>query len=95
MRRRDDHSPSIARIEGPLSALLGLFDGSLDADAAFFSRTIRVSGEIEAVMALHNTLEAAELTLADLLGLPGPANRLANQAVRFARTAASARAAWT
>lgn len=95
VRRRDDRSPWVARIEGPLGSLLGLFDGSMDADAAFFSRAIRVSGDIEAVMALHNTLEAAELTLADLLGLSGPANQLANGAVRFARTAATARAAWT
>ncbi|MES2724534.1 MAG: SCP2 sterol-binding domain-containing protein [Pseudomonadota bacterium] len=94
VRRRDDRSPSVARIEGPLDALLGLFDGSLDADSAFFSRAIRVSGDIEAVMALHNTLEAAELTLADLLGLSGSANDLANIAVRFVRQTAAAKAAW-
>ena len=67
---------------------------SLDADSAFFSRAIRVSGDIEAVMALHNTLEAAELTLADLLGLSAPACDLANTAVRFVRQAATAKAAW-
>ncbi|WP_421930713.1 ubiquinone anaerobic biosynthesis accessory factor UbiT [Phenylobacterium sp.] len=94
VRRRDDRSPCAARIEGPLGALLGLFDGSLDADSAFFSRAIRVSGDIEAVMALHNTLEAAELTLADLLGLSGSASDLANAAVRFVRQAAAAKAAW-
>lgn len=94
VRRRDDRSPCTARIEGPLGALLGLFDGSLDADSAFFSRAIRVSGDIEAVMALHNTLEAAELTLADLLGLSAPASDLANAAVRFVRQAAAAKAAW-
>lgn len=85
VRRRDDPSPCIARIEGPLAALLGLFDGSIDADSAFFSRRIRVSGDIEAVMALHNTLEAADLTLADLLGLSAPASDVANAAVRFVR----------
>ena len=67
-----------ARIRGALPALLGLFDGSIDADAAFFSRSVRVEGNIEAVMALHNALEAAELTLADLLGLAAPVNDLAN-----------------
>lgn len=67
-----------ARIRGSLPALLGLFDGSIDADAAFFSRSIRVEGDIEAVMALHNALEAAELTLADLLGLAAPASDLVN-----------------
>lgn len=68
--RPSDPAPAAARISGPLAELLGLFDGSLDADAAFFSRTIDVEGDTEAVVALHNTLEAAELTLADLLGLP-------------------------
>ena len=94
VRRRGDRAPCAARIEGPLGALLGLFDGSVDADAAFFSRAIRVSGDIEAVMALHNALEAAELTLADLLGLSGSASDLANAAVRFVRQAAAAKAAW-
>ena len=94
VRRRDDRSPCAARIEGPLGALLGLFDGSLDADSAFFSRAIRVSGDIDAVMALHNTLEAAELSLADLLGLPATAGNAANAALRFVRQAAAAKAAW-
>ena len=70
-----------ARIRGSLPALLGLFEGSIDADAAFFSRSIRVEGDIEAVMALHNALEAAELTLADLLGLVPPVSDLANMSL--------------
>lgn len=94
VRRRDDRSPCAARIEGPLGALVGLFDGSVDADSAFFSRAIRVSGDIDAVMALHNTLEAAELTLADLLGLSATAGDVANAAVRLVRQAAAAKAAW-
>ena len=94
VRRCDDRSPCAARIEGSLEALLGLFDGSQDADSAFFSRAIRVSGDIEAVMALHNTLEAAELTLADLLGLPALAGDLANDVLGFVRQAAVAKAAW-
>jgi predicted lipid carrier protein YhbT len=52
--------------------LLALFDGRCDADSAFFSRRIRVDGDTRAVVALHNTLEAAELTLADLLGVGPP-----------------------
>jgi len=72
-----------ARVSGRLSALLGLFDGSVDADAAFFSRSIKVEGDIGAVMALHNALEAAELTVADLLGLAAPASTLANAGLAF------------
>lgn len=68
--RRDDAAPCAARITGPLLTLLDLFDGGGDADSAFFSRRIRIEGDTAAVVALHNTLEAGELTLADLLGLP-------------------------
>ncbi len=89
--RRDDPRPCAARISGPLASLLGLFDGSIDADAAFFSRDIRVDGEVQAVMALHNTLEAAELTFADLLGLAAPASGLANSGLRFVLRQAEAR----
>lgn len=70
--RRSDLSPHAARISGPLLTLLALFDGRCDADSAFFSRRIRIDGDTRAVVALHNTLEAAELTLADLLGVGPP-----------------------
>lgn len=70
--RGDDETPRAARISGPLTTLLALFDGRCDADSAFFSRVIRIDGDTRAVVALHNTLEAAELTLADLLGVGPP-----------------------
>lgn len=70
--RAADETPHAARISGPLLTLLALFDGRCDADSAFFSRRIRVDGDTRAVVALHNTLEAAELTLADLLGVGPP-----------------------
>lgn len=56
-------------IRGRLPVLLRLFDGGRDADAAFFSREISVTGDTAAVMALHNALEAADLDLVDLPGL--------------------------
>ena len=70
--RADDETPHAARISGPLLTLLALFDGRCDADSAFFSRRVRIDGDTRAVVALHNTLEAAELTLADLLGVGPP-----------------------
>lgn len=70
--RANDETPRGARISGPLLTLLALFDGRCDADSAFFSRVIRIDGDTRAVVALHNTLEAAELTLADLLGVGPP-----------------------
>lgn len=73
--RHEDRRPAAARISGPLATLIGLFDGACDADSAFFSRRIRITGDTEAVVALHNTLEAAELTTADLLPLPAALRR--------------------
>lgn len=75
VERHDAARPSAARITGPLATLIGLFDGACDADAAFFARRIRITGDTQAVVALHNTLEAAELTTADLLPLPDPLRR--------------------
>ena len=79
--RHDDARPAAARISGPLATLIGLFDGACDADSAFFSRRIRISGDTQAVVALHNTLEAAELSTADLLPLPAPLRRPAAAAL--------------
>lgn len=81
-----------ARIEGRLEDLLDLFDGSLDADAAFFNRTVQVEGDTGAVLALHNALEAAELSVADLVPVGGAwldrASRSARAAARRLRRAA-------
>ena len=87
--RKDDAAPAAARISGPLTMLLELFDGDGDADSAFFSRSIRIDGDTAAVVALHNTLEAADLGLADLLGAPaplhGPINRTLSRVRRGRR----------
>ncbi len=82
--RRDNSAPVAARISGPLAELLGLFDGSRDADSAFFTRSIDVEGDTDAVVALHNALESAELTLADLLGAPAFARGPVDRGLAFA-----------
>ncbi|ACG77095.1 putative lipid carrier protein [Phenylobacterium zucineum HLK1] len=66
-----------ARIRGRMTDFLALVAGELDADAAFFGRGLAVEGSVEAAVALHNALEAADLGLADLLPGPAPARRLA------------------
>lgn len=81
-----DAGPCTTRIAGRLGDLLALFDGTLDADAAFFARRVRVEGDTAALTALHNALEAAELELVDLAPLPEPARRLAVAAWRTLRT---------
>lgn len=69
--------PCDARIAAPLALLLGLFDGSLDGDALFFSRDIVVEGDIAAILALRNAIENADLDPGRLLGLPQPLAPLA------------------
>jgi predicted lipid carrier protein YhbT len=72
-----------ARISGPLKTLLAIFDGGGDADSAFFQRQIQVEGDTAAVLALHNALEACEVTLADLIGVPTRLRPLAERLGKF------------
>jgi O2-independent ubiquinone biosynthesis accessory factor UbiT len=55
--------PWDARIAGPLAALLGMVHGTLDGDALFFSRELVIEGDTEAVLALRNALDDAEIDL--------------------------------
>jgi O2-independent ubiquinone biosynthesis accessory factor UbiT len=77
--RREEASGTDARIAAPLLVLLGMIDGSYDGDALFFSRDLSIEGDTEAVLALRNALENAELDPSTVLGLPkslkGPVNR--------------------
>ena len=50
-----------ARIAAPLIVLLGMIDGTYDGDALFFSRDLVIEGDTEAVLALRNAIENAEL----------------------------------
>ncbi|RUM95177.1 lipid carrier [Pseudaminobacter arsenicus] len=68
-------------ITGPLLTLLGLLDGTLDGDALFFHRIISISGRTEAILALRNTIEDAELRPADFFGLHGIVARLADAGI--------------
>ncbi|USQ94459.1 ubiquinone anaerobic biosynthesis accessory factor UbiT [Caulobacter sp. RL271] len=78
-----DAPEAAVRIRGALLDLLQLFDGTMDADAAFFSRRIQVEGDTSALVALHNALEAADLTLADLIGAPRPTRDLVNRGLSW------------
>ena len=68
-------------IRGPILTLLALLDGTQDGDALFFNRVISISGRTEAVLALRNAIEDAELTPADLIGLSGTLGRLADAGI--------------
>ena len=80
-----------ATIRGPLLTLIELMEGRLDGDALFFSRELVVEGDTEAVVALRNAVDGAEIdVLSDVLSLlgplSGPARRIADGAgTLFAR----------
>lgn len=96
---KDEIASAEAVVRAPLLVLLGLLDGTFDGDAMFFTRDLRIEGRTEYVLALRNTLEEAELSPAEFLGLSGrPAaivnctgNRFLSDARRFASGAAGRR----
>ena len=61
--RSSEGLPYDARIAGPIAALIGLVHGAYDGDALFFSRDLVIEGDVEAVLALRNALDDAELDL--------------------------------
>jgi predicted lipid carrier protein YhbT len=74
-----------AVIRGAALTLIDLLEGRLDGDALFFSRELTIEGDTEAVVALRNAVDGAEIRLgADLasgLGpLAGPARFVAGAA---------------
>lgn len=79
--RKCETATSSVVIKGPILLLLGLLDGTLDGDALFFNRAISINGRTEAVLAMRNAIEDAELRPADLLGLSGSFARAANAGI--------------
>lgn len=76
--RRYEKPAHDAAIAGTFLTLLEMIDGSLDGDAVFFSRDLKVSGDTEAVVALRNALDDFEGSALDsVIGsfglLSGPA----------------------
>lgn len=74
-----------ARIAGPISSLLAMAEGASDGDALFFSREINIEGNTDAILALRNAIDDAELNLADeIAGLLGPLRPAAKRAIEVA-----------
>jgi len=89
----EDHHVA-ARIEGPLLSLIRLLEGKEDGDALFFSRELTVIGNMEAVVALKNAVDGAEIDLVeDILKSLGPlagvARRVADGVWRLGRRASA------
>jgi predicted lipid carrier protein YhbT len=77
------------RIAGPLGALLGMVDGAFDGDALFFSRSLQVEGDMEALLALRNAVDDACIDLRWIALSPlGPAADPLDRAFRRVRAAA-------
>jgi O2-independent ubiquinone biosynthesis accessory factor UbiT len=81
--RRENAAGTDARIAAPLLVLLGMIDGSYDGDALFFSRDLSIEGDTEAVLALRNALENADLDPSTVLGLPEGLKAPVNRASQF------------
>jgi O2-independent ubiquinone biosynthesis accessory factor UbiT len=81
-RRRADEMETTAIIRGPLLKLIDLLEGRIDGDSLFFSRDLVFEGETEAVVALRNAIDDAEIDLiGDLLAPLGPLSGPARVAV--------------
>jgi len=84
-----------AVVSGPLPVLLSLLEGASDGDAEFFVRALTVSGDMEAVLALRNALDDADIDLPDDLGvLAGPLSPLARRMARVVRSVMLENRAW-
>ncbi len=73
--RKDDAELSNAGavIRGPFAALIELLEGRTDGDALFFARRLTIEGDTEAVVALRNALDDAEINIRrDILKRAGP-----------------------
>ena len=85
--RRGDVPYSHARIAGSFLDLFDLIDGSLDGDALFFSRKLRVTGDTEAVVALRNALDDVDGgVVASITNAFGPLSGVAAMTVSHLRT---------
>lgn len=71
--RRSTASAHDASIAGSFLALVRLIDTQLDGDALFFSRDLRIAGDVEAVVALRNAMDDVDGSIAtDVAALHGP-----------------------
>lgn len=83
--KQADPSAFDAVIRGPLLKLIDLLEGRIDGDALFFSRELTIEGDTEAVVALRNAVDGAEIDLVgDILSRLGPLARPARRAIGLA-----------
>jgi predicted lipid carrier protein YhbT len=61
--RRGEDVSSSAVIKGELVNLLKMFEGKVDGDAAFFSKTLVIQGSTVAVLALRNAIDSEDMNI--------------------------------
>ena len=91
---RDTLSRADATIRARLAVLIDLLEGRVDGDAVFFSRDLMIEGNTEAVVALRNAIDGAEIrvvedTLAALGPLAGIASRACHRVVSLVEAGAA------
>ncbi len=75
-----------AAVRGPMTTLIGLLEGRIDGDALFFSRDLVIEGDTEAIVALRNALDGAEIdVIADMASVFGPVSGAAERLGRHGR----------
>jgi O2-independent ubiquinone biosynthesis accessory factor UbiT len=80
-----------ARICSPLAGLFGLVEGRLDGDALLFSRDLVVEGDVEAVLALRNAIDDAQLDpVAEIAAIFGPLAEPLKRTLQIARAVVGA-----
>lgn len=72
-RRNKPVPESDAQIRGTFAGLFKMLDTQLDGDALFFSRDLKITGDLEVVVALRNALDDIDGSIAsDVAALFGP-----------------------
>jgi len=65
--------PVDVRISGPFSCLMDMMDGRIDGDALFFSRSLAIEGNTEALLTLRNAMDSDDIDLKkEILDSLGP-----------------------
>lgn len=86
VRRRGRFLRPDVTIGGPLVLMLALAEGLADGDAEFFSRRLRIEGDMEAALALRNALDDTRLDLPQIFAPRiGPARRPVEKLLATAR----------
>ena len=75
--RRKDAPEADAQIRGTFAGLFKMLDTQLDGDALFFSRDLKITGDLAVVVALRNALDDIDGSIAtDVAALFGPPGQI-------------------